>query len=245
MYKIAICDDDEKYRKRVREIIKMEGMIPLDEIRFFEYRTGRALLEQEDIIYDLIFLDIRMPGLDGNKTALKLRENNKEATLVFCSSYFEMTPDSINIGRPFRYIMKDLYDNGLKKEMASILSNVMKCNKEHILIITSGGNIMRVYTMDILYICLVKRGCCIYIIKSDTVDMIRCRESLNDLYNKLATQGFEYAHNSYIVNMGNVEGLKKNVLHLKKGIQLNVSRSKKARLADALLNYFQERNGVE
>ncbi|MCA5961504.1 helix-turn-helix transcriptional regulator [Blautia sp. RD014234] len=53
-------------------------------------------------------------GLDGNKSVLKLREYNRAAILVFCSGYFEPTSDSINIGQPFRYIMKDLHDRSLK-----------------------------------------------------------------------------------------------------------------------------------
>ena len=36
----------------------------------------------------------------------------------WCSApaVFEPTPDSINVGQPFRYIMKDLHDRSLKKE---------------------------------------------------------------------------------------------------------------------------------
>lgn len=116
MYKIAICDDDKRYRKTIREIIEHENSLPENEIRFYEYESGNELLKHTDILHELVFIDIRMPGLDGNQTALKLRNYNKDAVLIFYSSYFEPTVDSINFGQPFRYIMKDLHDTSLRRE---------------------------------------------------------------------------------------------------------------------------------
>ena len=122
MYKIAICDDDKNYREKIEKVIETEGILPKSEIRFYEYESGKELLENADILHDLVFMDMRMPGLDGNKSVLKLREYNRAAILVFCSGYFEPTPDSINIGQPFRYIMKDLHDR--RDEYGTLSINV-------------------------------------------------------------------------------------------------------------------------
>lgn len=123
MYKIAICDDDKRYRKTIREIVEHENSLPENEIRFYEYESGNELLKHTDILHELVFIDIRMPGLDGNQTALKLRNYNKDAVLIFYSSYFEPTVDSINFGQPFRYIMKDLHDTSLRREIEAIVIN--------------------------------------------------------------------------------------------------------------------------
>ena len=42
MYKIAICDDDKRYRKTIREIVEHENSLPENEIRFYEYESGWA-----------------------------------------------------------------------------------------------------------------------------------------------------------------------------------------------------------
>lgn len=165
--------------------------------------------------------------------------------LVFCSSYFEPTPDSINIGQPFRYIIKDLHDKSLKCEMPTILSEVKRrFSSVHMVTVTSTGRFMRIHLKEILYICLAKRGCRLYKMKGDHIEEIHCKESLGELYEQLKQQGFVYAHNSYIVNLENVEGVAKNVLSLKGGLQLNISRSRKPQFTEALFKYMQERCGL-
>ena len=55
MYKIAICDDDKRYRKTIREIIEHENSLPENEIRFYEYESGNELLKHTDILHELVF----------------------------------------------------------------------------------------------------------------------------------------------------------------------------------------------
>lgn len=240
MYKIGICDDDRKYRKTVKKTIEEAGILSTNEITFYEYGSGKELLKDADVLHELIFVDIRMPGLNGNETVLRLRETNQDAVLVFCSNYFEPTPDSINIGQPFRYIMKDLYDKSLKQEMPAILSKLKQCSSDHTVTVTSAGKIMRLQKEDILYICLAKRGCSIYVVDSGIATEIHSKETLSNLYEQLSDWGFEYAHNSYVVNLRKVEGVIKNVIYLQTGIQLNMSRSRKTQFTDALLKFLQD-----
>lgn len=60
MCKIAICDDDKEYREKIKTVIKTEGILSSNEIRFYEYESGKELLEDADILHDLIFMDMRM-----------------------------------------------------------------------------------------------------------------------------------------------------------------------------------------
>lgn len=62
MCKIAICDDDKEYREKIKTVIETEGILSSNEIRFYEYESGKELLEDADILHDLIFMDMRMPG---------------------------------------------------------------------------------------------------------------------------------------------------------------------------------------
>lgn len=184
MYKIAICDDDKRYRKTIREIVEHENSLPENEIRFYEYESGNELLKHTDILHELVFIDIRMPGLDGNQTALKLRNYNKDGVLIFCSSYFEPTVDSINFGQPFRYIMKDLHDTSLRREIAAIMTEVKRrFLNDYAVTVTSAGKIIRIHVENILYVSRAKRGCEITIVKEqERMSAKRCQLDRNSVY---------------------------------------------------------------
>lgn len=152
--------------------------------------------------------------------------------------------DSINFGQPFRYIMKDLHDTSLRREIAAIMTEVKRrFLNDYAVTVTSAGKIIRIYLENILYVSRAKRGCEITIVKEQEKETVRCREAFGELYEQLKDQGFAQAHYSYIVNLGKVEGLEKGVLRLKCGIELNVSRAKKEEFTEALFEYLRERNG--
>lgn len=242
MYKIAICDDDRDYRKNIQQIITQEGVIENRELSFHEYDSGEALLKEAALLHHLIFVDIRMPGMDGNKTAELLRKSNDKAVLVYCSGFFEPTPEGINIGQPFRYILKDMYSNNLKKEIRQILLEMQRRVKVHIVTVTEAGKLLQIPINELLYISVAKRGSYLYLEQQERIVEIRCRESIKELYCQLEEQGFEYAHNSYIVNLEKVVSFERTVLRLRGGVQLNISRSKKTQFEEHFMKFLCGRN---
>ena len=212
MYKIAICDDDKDYRTALINAIH-------------EYETGEALLDEVGKLHDLLFLDIQMPGYNGNATAKKFRERNKNAVLVFCTNYQNPTSESFKV-RPYRYIMKDSQNRMLHAEMPDIIEEMYRLGEVEYLDVTNDGTLDRIPIKYILYISVSKRGSVVYCNSKPEQTKIMCRETLYDLFRRLAEKGFEYAHNSYIVNMSNVIHIEKNVLTLCDRTQLNISRTK-------------------
>ena len=70
--RIAVCDDEEVFRTQEKELIdKLAGSI---DVIVDAYSDGRKLLEAFDKNpYDVLFLDIEMPGGSGLDLAFQLR----------------------------------------------------------------------------------------------------------------------------------------------------------------------------
>lgn len=239
MYKVAICDDDKKYHETIKSIMQSYEKISYD-IAFYEYLSGSELLNNIWQQYDLVFLDIQMPGLDGNETAKLLREQCKNTVLVFCTSYQRPTPESFKV-QPFRYIMKDFGDKMLKEEIPDIIREMIVRAEYKMLNITTDGRLMRIPINSILYVSVAKRGAVVHTFPRDDKSDVACKETIKEIYAVLGKEGFEYAHNSYIINMGNIIQLEKGVLVLKDMTKLNISRSKKEHFDEAFANYLHKK----
>lgn len=112
MIKIGICDDDKNFRTLLSEAIRRED----DEIFIYEYSTGEALIEDEEINLDLVFLDIQLPGISGNKASEIVKKKNKDVILVFVSGVYLPAPENFCV-QPYRYLLKQSNPSEIQKEL--------------------------------------------------------------------------------------------------------------------------------
>ncbi len=105
-YRIAVCDDEPIFIEQIKHIL-------LDcEIQGFT-DSGQLLQAMEGgDRYDVIFLDIAMPGLDGLGLAREIRETDREVLLVFVTSRVEFMQAGYEV-RAFRYLLKEQLQTGL------------------------------------------------------------------------------------------------------------------------------------
>ena len=94
MTKIAICDDDADFLKRIHDLIMIQGKSYLPELRLFSESTGlfRAINE-EAYLPDIAVLDIVMPGEDGIETAKKLNNSCPKCSVIFLSAYLSFATE--------------------------------------------------------------------------------------------------------------------------------------------------------
>ena len=79
--RIAICDDEKIFRDQIKKyILEVSSDSTIE-----EFTCGDDLADS-DSNYDIIFLDIEMPGISGIETAEKLRENGSDADIIFLTS---------------------------------------------------------------------------------------------------------------------------------------------------------------
>ena len=83
MFDIAVCDDSELDRNLlIEEIRKCEKY--RETVRFHQYSSGKELLAAMELArFSLIFLDIQMQGMDGERTAEEIRKMDDSVVLVF------------------------------------------------------------------------------------------------------------------------------------------------------------------
>ena len=77
MQKILVCDDDKQIVEAISIYLTGEGY---QVIKAFDGYDVFKILEKENV--DLIILDVMMPGLDGIRTTLKIREKSSIPIII-------------------------------------------------------------------------------------------------------------------------------------------------------------------
>ena len=105
--KWAIVDDQIEYLSIIKTII--QELKPYIEIDIYE--SGQAFLKYSDL-YQLVFLDIDMPDLDGLKVARMLR--SYDLNIVFITSYSDKMIDAFG-KNVIGFVLKNDLKSGLKR----------------------------------------------------------------------------------------------------------------------------------
>lgn len=105
-YKIAVCDDEQIFINKIKNILLDQ------EINAFTASTPLLQAIEKGEAYDVIFLDIAMPGLDGMALAKKIRETDEDVIIVFITGKIEFMQAGYEV-RAFRYLLKEQLERGL------------------------------------------------------------------------------------------------------------------------------------
>jgi CheY-like chemotaxis protein len=113
--RILVVDDEENIRLLFKEELEEEG---------FEIDLASNGLEALDKLkkgqFDLIVLDIKMPGMDGIQALNEIKNANKDQRVILCSAYGEFKQDFsswISDG----YVVKSADTRELKQTIKNVL----------------------------------------------------------------------------------------------------------------------------
>jgi len=97
---IGICDDEEQVRSLLDAKIRL--IYPSEDIR--HYASGDELLSETKPM-DILFLDIRMEGINGMEVARRIRKRGWRTVVIFITALKEYVYDAFDVGA-FHYLVK-------------------------------------------------------------------------------------------------------------------------------------------
>lgn len=237
MLSIAVCDDEMLFCARlsgeIQRIVEKLGRTCV--IR--QFQSGRALLETVEQ-FDLIFLDIRMEGMDGMKTAKYIRERAYDKPLIFISSSREHVWDSYEV-EAFWYLVKPVSEEKLERVLQRAITRVDKEPQEY-LVIHKEGKPKKLFLADIFYFEI--RGRIIEIHGNEGV--LPYYGQMGELENQLCRKGFFRCHKSLLLNLERVDTYNRQEAILENGEKLPIARRRYAAFCQALLEDMKKKGGI-
>lgn len=234
--KIAVCDDDRDYLKNVfrpiaEAAVKRSGVDA--KITFFA--DPRELLEKfSEEGFDVVVLDIDMPGMNGKELAGELRLLDSSFFLVFATSYRDEVYNTI----PYRinaFITKDGGSEKMISELSRVIEERVKFSPElYAAEIVSNGEhkLMRFAVNDIFYFCCVSRKVYLHTAR---LEYQLADSRFADVEEQFLGNGFYEICRGWIVNISKISLVERSGVTLDNGERLPLSRGRYAELQRLLL----------
>ena len=212
--RIAICDDEAIYREETKR-----GILAYNKgIEIVEFKDGSELVQSKEQ-FDLIFLDIEMPKLDGMTTAKYLRKKNVDAEIVFLTSHEGYVFGAFEV-RAMDFLKKPLE----KAKFLKVLRTVDKALAEEEKVeLSINEEKCYVKVKDIAYLESCGDGVLVFDRLGNVYE--ERRGTLKKWNERLGGKGFAQIHRSYLISMFYVERYGSDYVKLK-GIEepLEISR---------------------
>ncbi len=235
-FKVAIVEDDKRQYQVVFDLLK--EFAKGEDIEFLPvyFPDGVDFLNQFDGSFDLIFMDIEMPRLDGLSVSSKLRLIDSNVPIIIISHSAKYAVRGYYV-QAFGYLVKPIsktdFDFLLKKAI-----NEINRKKNSFLLLESKSGIQKVHTKDILYIEVVNHYLSFYLADGTS---LRKRGKMTDYADRLEKAGFSRCNECYLVNLAFVTKIDatKNLVYVKNNA-LSISRLKKKNFIEAFTNFLGE-----
>lgn len=233
---IAICDDEANSIRNTKEVL-LEGELEPGDFKIVDFSSGNEFLQGNVAKYDLLILDIKFPNENGRDIANEYRKRNKKGLFVYCTDKADPIPEDFN-NHPYRYMRKDKAEQ-MRRYLLDAVDEMYRRRNPPQVQFTEGKKKVLVNVEDILYLEIAKNGCCVYYYDTEKESCtLFVRERLKELYPHLHPYGFEFAHNSYLVNCHYLQRWDSHELELCNGMRMSISRAREKKFREACARYI-------
>lgn len=230
MLKVAICDDEPICAEKVRRYV--ENYFVGRKIRFQAdtYTDATGLLQNAEKGYDILFLDVDMPDLDGIHLGRELRKKNRKAVIIYISALIQYAIDGYSV-HAFQYLLKQ----DLEQTFSPCMDDVMQhfWSRGSFLIPTDAGG-RKVPYEDILFF-EVQNHTIIAHTRNQDRETWPFSGKILELETQLSSAGFLRVHKSYLANMRHIVQLETTGALLTDGNLLPCSRINFAKILQSYL----------
>lgn len=220
---VAFCDDDSAFRAALRaraEACFRAHGVAAEAVDFPSGAELAAALEH--MSFQLIFLDIDMPGLDGIGLGALLRARGCGADIIYVSNMEEKVYEVFSI-HPWSFIRK----SRLSEELDAVLAEYIRFIQSRIdrlVLQNTEGKLSTFGPEDILYVEAAGKTQKLFTAQGGEPFLVRC--SLRDIEQQLLPLGFIRIHKGFLVNFRFIRKITSRSVLLDSGTELPVGRDR-------------------
>ncbi len=231
--KILICDDEERYLNELK--VHVEQYLKTHNIKadLFTALNPKEIMDSS-FAFDLVFLDIQMPELNGIELAKELKKRNNKVIFFFVTNFDEYLDEAMDL-RIFRFFEKPFN----VKRLYSSLDRAMEYIDESYvdLFIYNNGEHQKILVDNIVYIRRENRK---VILTANGGNEYITKESLEHWTEKLPNTFFYLVHKGFLVNLHYITKCSYTELYIDK-VRIPIAPRKQANFHNYWVEYLRRR----
>lgn len=236
MIRIGIVEDDATAVERLLSHLDRFQRSSGERFHVGAFRDGADVLTDYRSDWDVLFLDVQMPRVDGMTAARRIREVDSEVIIVFVTASPHYAVSGYEVDA-LSYLLKPVSYTSFEHEMNRILARLQRQPRSELLFNATDGVHHRIAVDDIRYIESVRHRIDLYTL--DTVFSIAT--TVKSMEAELAGKGFLRCHSGLLVNLRHVTGVEGNDCRIRGGGTLPISRPRKREFLAALAEHVGSR----
>ena len=233
MLKIAFCDDDISILNESRILLDRYRVERNQEIEYTAFQSPLELLAQieKGSRFDILFLDVLMPGETGIDAAAEIRRYDTNVKIIFLTSSVEYAVQSYTVGAYF-YQLKPIWAESFFRLMDSVVATCEKEQGESLILRCKNG-ITRVELRQLEYCEVIHRTLFLHLRDGSSLESVG---SMDDLFKQLEPVGFFIRpHRSYLVNLDYIQNLSSHAITMLCLAEIPLPRGKYHEVKEAYL----------
>ena len=233
MFKIAIVEDQEETRESLNRFVRQYAQEQGLQVEISLITDGAEIAEHYTPGFDIIFMDVEMPRLDGFGAAEAIRAVDTDVVLVFVTNMAQYAIRGYEVDA-LDYVLKPVTYFSFARKLERAISRIPQKTGKPVKVNTPDG-VVRIDAGDVYYIESEGHNL-IYHTSNGT---LKERAKMQDAAGKFEPLGFFRSNKGYLVNLEYVEGVKDGCCTIQ-GEALLISRARKNDFMTALAQYMGE-----
>lgn len=242
MIKVAVCDDELSILSELSVLINKYRVEHNQEITYTLFQSPLELLAEVEngMCWDVLFLDILMPGENGIDVAKEIRQHDTNVKIIFLTSSSEFAVQSYMVNAYF-YQLKPIWEESFFHLMDSVVLECEK-NEQAYLILKCKNGVTRINLEKLKYCEVIGRTLMFHMEDGQVFERVG---SLEELFEKLRPYPcFLRPHRSFLINMDFVQNISCKSITMNDYTEFPIPHGKYSEVKDKFLEYSFSRKQV-
>ena len=239
MINIAIIEDSREDYEFLAEGIKEYSEKSGEAVSVRHYESALRFLDEYKFNYDIIFMDIELPDINGVLASEKLRARDNDVALVFVTNLAHLAIKGYAVSAA-DFIVKPVNYYKLSALLAKLIKNIKLKRDDYITISTAGG-MERISLSAIVYVEAEAHRITFHLKDRE----VTYSGTLTACEKLLPEADFVRCYQSFIVNVRYIESCDGAELTLADRTKIPVSRLRKKQVMQKLSSYFTRGGGYK